>query len=365
MKKAQAANTYPHLIADLSVLIEQGRRIAVRSVNVALVATYWLVGRQIVEYEQQGKGRAEYGEALLKQLAKDLSHRYGKGFSKRNLELMRQFYSFYPIAQTVSAQSSKRDRRPVRSLPQVLDALAARFSLSWSHYCELLRLGDQTVREFYEHEAIQGNWSVRQLDRQMQSLLYERVALSKRKTAVIAKAHEKPLVIRPEDEIKDPYVLEFLGLKDEYSESQLEDALIHHLEEFLLELGTGFTFVARQKRITLNGKHFRLDLLLYHRVLKCLVAIDLKLGALEPADFGQMNFYLNYLKDREKLPDENEPVGLILCSDKDHTVVEYALGGMSNKIFASKYKLQLPDPQILRAEIEREKQRLLEMKIVR
>jgi hypothetical protein len=160
-------------------------------------------------------------------------------------------------------------------------------------------------------------------------------------------------------------MLEFLGLKDEYSESQLEEALIHHLEEFLLELGIGFTFVARQKRITIGRQHFRLDLLLYHRVLKCLVAIDLKLGEFSHADAGQMNLYLNYLKDKEQLPDESDPIGLILCSDKDHTVVEYALGGMSNKIFASKYKLQLPDPKMLQAEIEREKQKLLEMKIVK
>jgi predicted nuclease of restriction endonuclease-like (RecB) superfamily len=226
-----------------------------------------------------------------------------------------------------------------------------------------MRLDEPFKREFYESECIKGNWSVRQLDRQIQSMLYERTALSKRKLAVIAKAHEKPIVLKPEDEIKDPYILEFLGLKDEYSESQLEEALIRHLEHFLLELGNGFTFVARQKRITLEGSHFRLDLLFYHRILRCLVAIDLKVGEFSHADAGQMNLYLNYLKDREKLPEENDPVGLILCTDKKKTVVEYALGGMSNRIFASKYKLQLPDPQVLKAEIEHEKQRLLEMKI--
>jgi predicted nuclease of restriction endonuclease-like (RecB) superfamily len=228
-----------------------------------------------------------------------------------------------------------------------------------------MRLDESTKREFYESECIRGNWSVRQFDRQIQSMLYERTALSKRKLAVIDKAHEKPVILTPEDEIKDPYVLEFLGLKDEYSELQLEEALIKHLELFLLELGAGFTFVARQKRISLEGSHFRLDLLLYHRILRCLVAIDLKIGEFSHADAGQMNLYLNYLKDREKLPDENDPVGLILCSDKRQTVVEYALGGMTNKIFASKYKIQLPDPEVLKTEIERERQRLLEMNIVK
>lgn len=228
-----------------------------------------------------------------------------------------------------------------------------------------MRLDEPFKREFYEAECIRGNWSVRQLDRQIQSMLYERTALSKKKLTVISRAHEKPLTIKPEDEIKDPYILEFLGLKDEYSESQLEEALIKHLEHFLLELGIGFTFVARQKRIALEGSHYRLDLLFYHRVLKCLVAIDLKIGEFTHADAGQMNLYLNYLKDRETFPSENDPVGIILCTDKKKTVVEYALGGMSNKIFASKYKLQLPDPQVLKTEIENERQRLLEMNIIR
>jgi predicted nuclease of restriction endonuclease-like (RecB) superfamily len=196
-------------------------------------------------------------------------------------------------------------------------------------------------------------------------MLYERTALSKKKTAVIAKAHERPITLKPEDEIKDPYVLEFLGLKDEYSESQLEEALIGHIEHFLLELGIGFTFIARQKRITLEGSHYRLDLLLYHRILRCLVAIDLKIGEFTHADAGQMNLYVNYLKDKEKLPAENDPIGIILCTDKKRTVVEYALGGINNKIFASKYKLQLPDPKLLKAEIEHERQRLLEMKVIK
>jgi len=388
LKKNIKSENYSSLIIELSTLIEQGRKTAVRYVNTALVATYWLMGRRIVEYEQKGKERAEYGEELLERISKDLSSRFGKGFSLRNLRNMRSFYLLFPIQQTLSAESSKDKivqtlsaeliamfQTPseisqkgrtlsIQSEIAISHTLSAKFPLSWSHYCLLMRLDEPFKREFYEAECISGNWSVRQLDRQIQSMLYERTALSKRKLAVISKAHEKPIAVRPEDEIKDPYILEFLGLRDEYSESQLEEALVRHLEHFLLELGIGFTFIARQKRITLEGSHYRLDLLLYHRILRCLVAIDLKIGEFTHADAGQMNLYLNYLKDKEKLPEENNPIGIILCSDKKRTVVEYALGGMSNKIFASKYKLQLPDPEVLKTEIEHERQRLLEMKIV-
>ncbi len=367
---------YSTLISDLASLIEQGRRTAVRYVNTALVTTYWLIGRRIVEYEQGGKKRAQYGEALLKRLSSDLTSRFGKGFTERNIEHMRQFYLSYPeISHTACAKISKKaDRKShtvraelaptSQSMSVFSEAFFRRFSLSWSHYRLLMRLDESHQREFYEAECKRGNWSVRQLDRQIQSMLYERTALSKRKSAVIAKAHEKPVVLKPEDEIKDPYVLEFLGLKDEYSESQLEEVLIQYLERFLLELGTGFTFVARQKRITLEGRHYHIDLLLYHRILRCLVAVDLKIGELTHADAGQMNLYINYLKDREKLPEENEPIGIILCTDKKRTIVEYALGGISNKIFASKYRLQLPDPAVLKTEIEHERRRLVEMKIV-
>ncbi|OQB70948.1 MAG: hypothetical protein BWX92_03783 [Deltaproteobacteria bacterium ADurb.Bin135] len=376
MKKVPTTQNYSTLITDLASLIEEGRRVAVRYVNTALVATYWLIGKRIVEFEQKGKERAEYGERLLKKLSADLTKRFGKGFSFPQLKNIRQFYVIYreksytlssqlnhaTNMQTLSAELLEKSQT-LSSLSEISHTLCAQFPLSWSHYCLLMRLDEPLKREFYEAECIKGNWSVRQLDRQIQSMLYERTALSKRKLAVIAKAHEKPITLKPEDEIKDPYVLEFLGLKDEYSESQLEEALIRHLEHFLLELGTGFTFVARQKRITLEGSHYRLDLLFYHRTLRCLVAIDLKIGEFSHADAGQMNLYVNYLKDKEKLPEENDPVGLILCTDKKKTVVEYALGGMSNRIFASKYKLQLPDPEVLKREIEHEKQRLLEMKV--
>lgn len=371
MKKITKTKNYSGLLTDLAFLIEQGRKVAVRYVNSALVTTYWLMGRRIVKYEQKGKERAEYGEELLVRLAGDLSSRFGRGFSKSNLFMMRAFYLAYPEKQIFQTASGKlpttkaKDKiKKIQTGSGISETLRRKFQLSWSHYCRLMRLEEPFKREFYEAECIRGNWSVRQLDRQIQSMLYERTALSKRKLAVIDKAHEKPITPKPEDEIKDPYILEFLALKDEYSESHLEEALIKHLEHFLLELGIGFAFVARQKRITLEGSHYRLDLLLYHRILRCLVAIDLKIGEFTPADAGQMNLYLNYLKYKEKLSEENDPVGIILCTDKKKTVVEYALGGMSNRIFASKYRLQLPDPEVLKDEIEHEKQRLLEMKIV-
>ncbi len=369
MKKIIKSQNYFNLITDLASLIEQGRKVAVRYVNTALVATYWLIGRRIVEYEQKGKKRAEYGEELLGKLSKELNRKFGRGFSSDNLEAMRRFYLSYPvkISETVSRKLEGQKSATLSrnsNITLAIHPLIEKFTLSWSHYRLLLRLDEPFNREFYEAECMRGNWSVRQLDRQIQSMLYERTALSRRKLSVIAKAHENPIILKPEDEIKDPYILEFLGLKDEYSESQLEEALIRHLEHFLLELGNGFTFVARQKRITLEGSHYRLDLLFYHRILRCLVAIDLKIGEFTHADAGQMNLYLNYLKAKEKLPEENDPIGIILCTGKKKTIVEYALGGMNNRIFASKYKLQLPAPEVLKAEIEHEKQRLIEMKIV-
>ncbi len=364
MKEISEIKDYSGLIIDISSLIEQGRKSAVSYVNTALVATYWLIGRRIVEYEQKGAERAEYGEALLEYISADLTSRFGKGWGEANLRAIRQFYTVYRDIEKRYTVCSESETKPELTTKTLIEAFSRIFPLSWSHYRLLMRIDEPFKREFYEAECIKGNWSVRQLDRQIQSMLYDRTALSKRKSAVIEKAHENQIILKPEDEIKDPYILEFLGLKDEYSESQLEDALIKHLENFLLELGTGFTYVARQKRITIEGRHFRIDLLLYHRALRCLVAIDLKIGEFNHADAGQMNLYLNYLKDKEKLADENDPVGLILCTDKSRTIVEYALGGMSNRIFASKYKLQLPDPEVIKSEIEHERKRLLGMKIV-
>ena len=358
---------YPSLVSDLQAFVEAGRRVAVRNVNGVLVSTYWKMGRRIVEYEQKGRKRAAYGEETLRRLARDLTRRFGKGFSVPQLKNIRLFYLTYPEkGYTLSSQLGDAEKGQTLSSQSITPRNPTpqeRFALTWSHYCLLMRLEDPVRREFYESEAVRQGWSVRDLDREIQSMLYDRTALSRRKPALPATAQYAPLALKPEDEIKEPYVLDFLGLKDEYSESDLEEALITHLERFLLELGPGFTFRARQKRITLDGTHYRLDLLLFHRVLKCLVAIDLKIGEFTPQDAGQMNLYVNYLKDTEKLPDENDPIGIVLCSGKRHTVVEYALGGL-DRIFAAKYKLQLPNPQLIEAEIDHEKQRLHEMKIV-
>ncbi|MBI3757458.1 MAG: DUF1016 domain-containing protein [Deltaproteobacteria bacterium] len=344
---------YEELIGSLTKLLEEARRAAARSVNTFMTATYWGIGRRIVEYEQAGKKRAEYGTALLQQLSVDLTARFGRGFSERNLEQMRSFYLGWPISQTVSAKSSEL-------------ALSDRFTLPWSHYVRLLSVEDRVARAFYEAEALRGGWSVRQLDRQISILFYERTALSRDKATMLRKGtRPKPGdTLTPEEEIKDPLVLEFLGLKDEYSESILEEALIRHLEHFLLELGNDFAFVARQKRLRVGDEWYRVDLLLFHRRLRCLIIIDLKLGKFTHADVGQMNLYLNYAKEHWTLPHENPPIGLILCTKGDEAVAHYALGGLSNQVFASRYKLQLPDPDVLKHEIEAERRRLEDRRLL-
>lgn len=232
------------------------------------------------------------------------------------------------------------------------------FPLSWSHYVRLLALDDSYKRDFYEEEARRAGWSVRQLDRQINAVLYERFALSRKEGEILEQAEQSQTPITPEEEIKDPYILEFLGLPEPHSEKDLESALIQHLADFLLELGYGFTFVARQKRLQVGSESYYLDLLLYHRRLRCLVVIDLKVGKFTHADAGQMNLYLNYLRENETLEEEEPPIGLILCTEKDEAVVHYALGGLSNHVFASRYQLQLPAPEILQREIEAERRRL-------
>ena len=343
--------SYQELISRIGLSIDEGRRLAARNVNSILVATYWSVGRWIVEFEQQGKDRAAYGEMLIERISQDLTKRYGKGWGENQLLDIRQFYLTYrglekPHTLCGELETSKTVLQSASITPRAL-------SLSWSHYRFLMRIEDPAKRQFYDVECDKGNWSVRQLDRQIQSMLYERTALSKRKPAVIQKANSNPIVARPEDEIRDPYVLDFLGLRDEYSESDLEDALVHHLESFLLELGAGFAFIARQKRFMVGGKHYRIDLLLYHRILRCLVLIDLKIGEFNHADAGQMNFYLNWAKKEAVLLGENEPVGIILCAGKDKAYVQYALGNLNNKIFVSNYKLKLPKAEELRKEVLR------------
>jgi predicted nuclease of restriction endonuclease-like (RecB) superfamily len=365
------------LVSDISGLLEQARRTAARSVNSILTATYWEIGRRIVEYELGGKSRAEYGEALLRRLADDLAGRFGRGFSKRNLDYMRAFYLGWEIVQTPSAQFEARVKCPTLSnkskaeIVQTLSAestqalvpahapvqpgaaLAGAFPLSWSHYVRLMAVEKPEARAFYETEAIRGGWSIRQLDRQIGTQFYERTVRSKRPAALMARgqAPQPEDAVSVEEEIRDPYLLEFLNLKDEYSENDLEEALIRHMEWFLLEMGTGFTFVARQKRIRIGNSWYRIDLLLYHRGLRCLVVIDLKTGAFTHADAGQMNVYLNYAREHLMMPGEADPVGIILCSDKDDAMVKYATGGIRAQVFASKYLTNLPDEETLRREI--------------
>jgi len=383
---------YDGLLTGVSELLEQARHAAARSVNAIITATYWEMGRRIVEYEQAGKDRAQYGEELLKRLSKDLTARFGKGFGLTNLKMIRKFFITYhnrvknqsvsdllhrnakdQKGQTVSdllpvcVNSSDLDLKKLQTLSaisspsmtsEILQSVSGEFPLSWSHYVRLLALEEQGKRDFYEEEARRAGWSVRQLDRQINSMLYERVALSKKKGELLKKAEEAGDRVSAEEAIKDPYVLEFLGLPEPISERDLENALIHHMADFLLELGYGFTFVARQKRLQIGSESYYIDLLFYHRGLRCLVVIDLKVGKFTHADAGQMNLYLNYLTENEMFEGEESPIGLILCSEKDEAVAHYALGRLSNKIFASRYKLQLPDPEILKREIEAERRRL-------
>ena len=361
------SSDYRELLQSMSSLIEAGRQIAVRQVNTTLIATHWFMGRRIVEFEQKGKARAEYGKALLQRLGQDLSSKYGKGFSERNLKLMRQFYLDYPIRQSLIAESeaaSKGNTNDWHNLFQI-DELRKIFPLSWTHYVCLIRIEDSQKRSFYETLSIQNHWSVRQLDREINALLFERTALSKRKELVIAKASENVISTKLEDEIKDSYVLDFLGLKNEYSESDLEDALIRHIESFLLELGRGFAFVARQKKFSIDGDEFRIDLLLFNISLRRYIVIELKLEKFTHSHAGQINFYVNWVKDNILPRAENDPFGIILCSDKNNTTVQYATGGLNNKIFVSKYLLELPKPEEFQRALERGRELFLQNNISR
>ncbi|MPM85609.1 putative nuclease YhcG [bioreactor metagenome] len=297
-----------------------------------MVTTYFEIGRMIVEEEQKGKERAEYGQQLINELSYKLSTEFGKGFSPTNIKQMRSFYLIYSKGQTVSDE----------------------FNLSWSHYLKLMRIDDENERRFYEIETYKNNWSLRELQRQYDSALYTRLALSRDKKKVIELSEKGLIIEKPKDAIKDPYVLEFIGLPERpsYTESDLEQKLIDKLEHFLLELGTGFTFVARQKRITFDEKHFRIDLVFYNRILKCFILIDLKIGELKHQDIGQMQMYVNYYDREIKLKDENQTIGLILCQNKSEAVVEYTLPENNEQIFASKYQTVLPSKERLKQLIE-------------
>jgi predicted nuclease of restriction endonuclease-like (RecB) superfamily len=370
---------YSDVCDGIVQMLNAARQAAARNVNALMTATYWEIGRRIVEAEQKGKRRAGYGEQLIERLSLDLTQRFGRGFGARNLEQMRQFYLAWPIAQTVSAQSGGKtialtngnnDKKaqtlpadsiaPTRVASANLQSLTQAFVLPWSAYVRLLSVRDDHARNFYETEALRGGWSVRQLDRQIGSQFYERTALSKNKAAMLTKgAVAKPEdAVTPDEAVKDPYVLEFLNLKDEYSESDLEAALIHRLEEFLMELGSDFTFVGRQRRLRIDSTWYRVDLLFFHRKLRCLVIIDLKLGSLTHADAGQMHLYCNYAKEHWTLEGENPPVGLILCADKSSTLARYALDGLPNKVMAANYRTVLPDAEILQQELEKTRLKL-------
>jgi predicted nuclease of restriction endonuclease-like (RecB) superfamily len=361
--KPDAAN-YRGLVADLSRLLEDSRRVSVRAVNSVMTATYWELGRRIVEFEQGGDRRAGYGEELIKRLADDLGRRFGRGYSYPTLSKFRQFYLSYPdqailsaasrespapIPSTVSIESSETGsrREPPVGAAHRSRQLAHAFPLPWSHYVRLLSVKEPAARRFYETEALRGGWSVRQLDRQIATVFYERTALSRAGDRVSA-----------EEEVKDPLVLEFLDLKDEYSESELEEALLRHLEKFLLELGGDFAFVGRQRRLRIGDQWYRVDLLFFHRTLRALVVIDLKVGRLTHADAGQMHLYLNYAREHWRREGENPPVGLILCSEPDDALARYALEGLPNKVLARQYKLTLPAEKTLAAELERTRQML-------
>ena len=323
---------------NIRAILEKARSTAYRAVNFAMVQAYREVGRIIVEEEQRGAERAEYGKGLIKELSIRLTKDYGRGFDESNLRNMRLFYQTFPNC----------------------DAL--RHELSWTHYRLLFRIENGEARNFYMLESVKNNWSTRELERQINSLLYERLALSKDSEKVLELSTKGQVIQEPKDVIKDPYVLEFLDLKESrnFLEKDLEHALIDKLQAFLLELGKGFSFVARQRRITVDGDHYYIDLVFYNYVLKCFVLIDLKVGKLTHRDIGQMDFYARYFEKEEKLDGDNPTIGLILCSDKNETMVRYTLLEDSKQIFASKYKLYLPTEEELKKELERER-KMLEM----
>lgn len=331
-------------------LLQSARQHVVQVVNKTMVTSYFELGRMIVEEEQGGKERASYGKNLIKDLSLVLTNEFGKGFSVTNIKQMRSFYLSYTKGQTVSDLSGNQIGQTLSDLFQEsVKQQNTTFILSWSHYLTLMRIDDVNERSFYEIESAKNNWSVRTLKRQYDSALYTRLALS-RDTEEVKKLSNEGLVLEsPKDAIKDPYILEFIGLPENhsYSESEIEQKLIDKLEHFLLELGSGFTFVARQKRISFDDKHFRIDLVFYNRTLKSFVLIDLKIGELKHQDIGQMQMYVNYYDREVKADDENKTIGLILCKNKSNAVVEYTLPIDNKQIFASKYKTVLPSKEEL------------------
>ena len=343
---------YTGIRAEIVALLQAARAASARTVNALMTATYWEIGRRIAEFEQRGEQRADYGEQLIEELARDLTRQFGRGFGRANLWQMRAFYRAWPtqnILQTPSGESG-------------IQQLSSRFPLPWSAYVRLLSVKRPEARSFYETEALRSGWSIRQLNRQIESQFYERIALSKNKAAMLKKAEsaQPDDAVTPEEAIKDPFVLEFLDLKDEYSESDLEEALVRHLTDFLLELGDDFAFLGRQRRLRIDDSWFRIDLLFFHRRLRCLVIVDLKAGKFNYADAGQMHLYLNYAREHWMKPDENPPVGLILCAEKGVAEAHYALDNLSNKVLAAEYQTILPDEKLIAEELKRSRSRIEE-----
>ena len=376
---AVAGGDYSGLIGGIGELLESARRASARAVNAFMTATYWEIGRRIVEFEQGGEKRAGYGRALLQRLSGDLAVRFGRGFSVDNLESMRLFYGIcgtQEISETLSRISSSALKAgsgpvPISGTPSRISRaptvelsaghfnladIARVFSLPWSHYVLLVRRSrSPEAFAFYHTEALRGGWSVRQLQRQMGSQFYERTALSSNKAAMLMKGAKPEAgdAVSAEEEFRHPLVLEFLGLRDEYSETDLEDALVRHLESFLLELGNDFAFVGRQRRLRIDDVWYRVDLLFFHRRLRALVIFDLKLGRFDHGDSGQMNLYLNYAREHWVQLGENPPVGVILCSGKSEALVRYATDSLPNKLLVREYLTALPDEKILSAELEK------------
>ncbi len=312
---------YQELVGKISVVYSKGQSLAVQAVNVQLLETYWQIGQHIVEFEQAGSVRAEYGKALITHLAKDLTLLHGRGFSRSNVVYMRLLYVRYPISQKPSHQ------------------------LSWSHFVELLKIEDDVERQFYENQSIAEKWSVPQLKRQKNTALFQRLALSKNKEEILKLSSQGQSISKASDIIRDPYIFEFLKIPEEQlpSEQELENHLCNNLQQFLLELGKGFTYAGRQYRMSINNKHYRVDLVFYHRILRCFILVDLKINEVQHDDIGQMNLYLGYFVKEENTEGDNPPIGIILTKNKDELLVEYATYGMNSQLFVSQYQLYLPD----------------------
>ena len=331
-------------------IVEVAKANVVTAVNVAMVYTYYEVGRILVEEEQHGKGRAKYGERILGKVSARLTGRFGRGWSCENLRLMRKLFMTYSPDFQNGILEIRGGKCKIQNGLLEIPRRDYDFRLSWSHYLKLMRIDNPEERRFYELEAVENNWDLAELKRQFDSSLYERLALSRDKRGVRQLANKGQIVAKPSDVVKDPYVLEFLGIKEEerYSETELESRIIEHIEQFILEMGKGFILVGRQVRFTFQEKHFRVDLVFYNRILRCFVLVDLKTGELEHGDIGQMMMYVNYYDRKVKVPEENPTIGILLCADKDDAIVEMTLPKGGQRIFASKYMTILPDKDVLR-----------------